>query len=102
MDAHSRDRNMLPSATALGASMLQATCFFMNNKWIIIDEKWNKRFAMGNENGTWIMYGVEWDDPAGIIRLMAQCHRRSRHHHGLFSCPSLFWRCPRWLALTLI
>ena len=18
---------------------------------------------MGNENGTWIMYGVEWDDP---------------------------------------
>ncbi len=27
MDAHSRDRNMLPSATALGSSMLQATCF---------------------------------------------------------------------------
>ncbi len=29
MDAHSRDRNMLPSATALGASMLQATCFLV-------------------------------------------------------------------------
>ena len=31
MDAHSRDRNMLPSATALGASMLQATCFLVND-----------------------------------------------------------------------
>ena len=30
MDAHSRDMNMLPSATALGASMLQATCFLVN------------------------------------------------------------------------
>ena len=29
MDAHSRDKNMLPSATALGASMLQATCFLV-------------------------------------------------------------------------
>ena len=33
MDAHSRDRNMLPSATALGASMLQATCFLIENFW---------------------------------------------------------------------
>ena len=29
MDAHSRDRNMLPSATALGARMSQATFFLV-------------------------------------------------------------------------
>ncbi len=28
-DAHSRDRNMLPSATALGARMSQATFFLV-------------------------------------------------------------------------
>ncbi len=33
MDAHSRDRNMLPSATALGARMSQATFFFMYNPY---------------------------------------------------------------------
>ena len=30
MDAHSRDRNMLPSATALGARMSQATFFLVS------------------------------------------------------------------------
>ena len=32
MDAHSHDRNMLPSATALGARMSQATFFLVETK----------------------------------------------------------------------
>jgi hypothetical protein len=32
MDAHSRDRNMLPSATALGARMSQATFFLVSKE----------------------------------------------------------------------
>ncbi|PHU36937.1 hypothetical protein CSX02_10570 [Agathobacter ruminis] len=46
MDAHSCDRNMLPSATALGASMLQATCFLVPEKQLFDCKK--------------ILYNREW------------------------------------------
>ena len=36
MDAHSRDRNMLPSATALGARMSQATFYFVPELYILV------------------------------------------------------------------
>ena len=39
MDAHSRDRNMLPSATALGARMSQATFFLMKKTKIELYKK---------------------------------------------------------------
>ena len=55
-------REGIPSVGALTADMRpQRILFTVPNVGTDFDVK--ETMAMGNESGTWIMYGVDWDDP---------------------------------------